>query len=94
MKTKQEYGNHQQVSEAMLAGLEVLQAMCGKYNLWLAVYVEQHSPSMPIVLAIYDGNFAVSQSNLYNEEEFLEWINVQLEYVDFKYKHNKSYKHN
>ena len=85
------YGNGQRVSEAMLARLEVLRTICNRYGLRLSCYIEQHSPSLPIVLAIYDDDFAVSQSNLRNEEDFLERINTQLEYVNYKY--NKSYKH-
>ena len=78
------YGNGQQVSEAMSAGLDVLQAMCDKYGLRLSCYVEQRSPSQPIVLVIYDGDFVLNQFNFRNEEDFLECISGQLKYLDYR----------
>ena len=92
MKIKQLYGNHQQVSETMMMELEKLQTMCNNYGLRLSCYVERHSSSLPIVLAVYEGGFALSQSNLCNETDFLECVSGQLTYIDFKY--NESYKHN
>ena len=91
MQTKELYGNGQRVSKRMMVELEKLEAMCNKYGLRLSCYIEKHSPSLPIVLAVYESDFAVSQLNLRNEEDFLERINIQLEYVNYKY--NKSYKH-
>ena len=92
MEIKEVYGNGQQVSEAMMMQLEKLQTMCDKYGLRLSCYVEQHSPSLPIVLAIYDGDFALSHLTLYNEADFLLCISGQCEFVD--YKCNKNYRYN
>ena len=86
------YGNHQQVSEAMMMQLEKLQTMCDKYGLRLSCYVEQRSPSLSIVLAIYAGDFTLSHLTLYNEADFLLCIKGQCEFVD--YKCNKNYRYN
>ena len=90
MKIKQAYGNHQQVSEAMLVELEKLRVMCSKYGLGLAVYIEEYSLDSPIVLTIYKGFSPLSYSRLCNETAFLECVSGQLTYIDFKhnYKHN------
>ena len=86
IKLKEVYGNHQRVSEAMLARLEVLRTICNRYSLRLSCYMDEYDFNLPIVLAIFEDGDTLCYHKAYNEAHFLRYASEQFAMLEARYK--------